>query len=487
MSNRSNLNVAMLRSAPCWIALATTLAAMPAQSQDLQRLQSLLSAAAPGTWIKVNTTSFSSAFPVGSVAVPESGISDPGRVVSAWSSFTWDSNRGNLMLFGGGHYNYLGNEMYLWNSASGAWSRGSLPSFIDYNTWSVPDNSAPQSAHTYDNNVFLPANDRFLTFGGAVHAAGGSFSNFQNGAYVRTGPWVWDPNLADPNKVGGSAGSGWNSATAGGNMWTNRRPMQVGPTLGSAINGTTATRVEGGNDVIYVTADTNQSGWPLLYKYTLGNASNGGLDTIEWIGRNTYQNDGYEGAGTIDSVRNYYVRTIGAPGKSGDLLMWNLTGATSTNLATDFIVDLVNLDGSPFSLTITAGLDFDPALNQYFAWDGANGGTVYTFKAEFAGNGSLLNTWHVTTLAGTAAPHPTGNFLTGVFGKWKYVDQINAYVALDEYNGGTGDAGVWLYKPLDLTAAVPEPTTLLTMGLGGLLVLGCARARRTQRRAAELA
>ena len=77
--------------------------------------------------------------------------------------------------------------------------------------------------------------------------------------------------------------------------------------------------------------------------------------------------------------------------------------------------------------------------------------------------------------------------MTGVFGKWKYVDQINAYVALDEYNGGTGDAGVWLYKPLDLTAAVPEPTTLLTMGLGGLLVLGCARARRTQRRAAELA
>ncbi|CAN5193855.1 hypothetical protein BH11PSE9_BH11PSE9_17870 [soil metagenome] len=467
----------------CFAMVALGATSLTSQGQDLQRLRGLLDSVPPGSWVQANVTSFSSAFPVGSVAVPSSGISDPGRVVRAWSGFTWDSNRGNLLMFGGGHYNYLGNEMYWWNGSTGIWSRGSLPSAVASPDYMVPDNSAPQSAHTYDNNMFLPLNDRFFTFGGATHPYGGTFRAVVNGVEVRTGPWMWDPKKADVNKVGGSNGSGYDPATLGGSMWTDRRLAQNGAALASAINGTTAYREENGKDVIYVTSDGNQTGQPGLYRYTVGNVAAGESDQIEWIGR-TFNGVAHEGAGTIDTLRNLYVRTAGHPELANDLIVWRLAGASSTSLAIDFDVDLVNPDGSPFSFGIGVGIDYDEELDQYFAWDGTQRGTVYTFKAETDANGNLLKQWHVTTLQSPSLSQPIGRFENAVFGKWKYVKQLSAFVALDEYYSNTGDAGVWLYKPA--TSSTPPvvnvppsvnmtaPTANSNFDVGGTVTLSAA-------------
>ncbi len=467
----------------CCAMMALSATSLATHAQDLQRLRGLLDTVPPGSWVKANLTSFSSAFPVGSVAVPTSGLSDPGAVVRAWSSFTWDSNRGNLLLFGGGHYNYLGNEMYWWNGSTGIWSRGSLPSALS--NFMVPDNSAPQSAHTYDNNLFLPLNDKFFTFGGATHPEGGTFRAQINGEIVRVGPWMWDPKLANPNKVGGSDGSGYDPATPGGMMWTDRHLAQTGATLASAINGTTAYRQENGKDVIYVTSDSNQTGLPSLYRYTVGNVAAGESDQIEWLGR-AITGVAHEGAGTIDTVRNLYVRTADHPEDLTDLIGWKLTGASSTSLAFNFTVDLVNPDESPFSFGPGVGIDYDEELDQYFAWDGTQKGTVYTFKAETDANGNLLSKWHVTTLQSSSMLQPAGHFVTGVFGKWKYVKQLSAYVALDEYDSGTGDAGVWLYKPATAltppVANVPPsvsltaPTANSNFDVGGTVTLSATAA-----------
>ena len=64
---------------------------------DLSYLQGLLAATPEGGWVQVNVNKFSSAWPSQADGVPNS---NPAAVVHAWSSFAWDSSRGNLLLFG---------------------------------------------------------------------------------------------------------------------------------------------------------------------------------------------------------------------------------------------------------------------------------------------------------------------------------------------------------------------------------------------------
>ena len=109
--------------------LLSSIAATPAiAGVDLSYLQGLLAATPEGGWVQVNTNNFSDAWPSQAEGVPNS---NPAAVVHAWSSFAWDSSRGNLQLFGGGHANYAGNEMYIWQGTDGSWTRGSLPSRME--------------------------------------------------------------------------------------------------------------------------------------------------------------------------------------------------------------------------------------------------------------------------------------------------------------------------------------------------------------------
>src|SRR5574340_961361 len=98
-------------------------------------------------------------------------------IIRAWSGFGWDSQRSSLIIYGGGHANYAGNDVYIWNAGTQLWGRASLPSQVqpDANgkvfTVDGPMNS-PISAHTYDNDLYLKVSDRYITFGGAVWDSG---------------------------------------------------------------------------------------------------------------------------------------------------------------------------------------------------------------------------------------------------------------------------------------------------------------------------
>jgi hypothetical protein len=61
-----------------------------------------------------------------------------------------------------------------------------------------------------------------------------------------------------------------------------------------------------------------------------------------------------------------------------------------------------------------------------------------------------------------------------VLGKWKYVDELGAFVAMDAYSSATQDSAIWLYKPI---TAVPEPETWALMA-GGLLLMAAKIGRR---------
>lgn len=474
--------------------------AQSAAYPSLARLTTLLDTIPQGGWVQVSTNNFQDAWPTGSDAVNISGLNSyktPSAIIHAWSSAAWDANSGSLILWGGGHANYAGNEIYVWDGASGDWTRGSLPSKVNVvnssaGIYTIPDNSAPMSSHTYENNIFLPVNNMFLAFGGAEFNNGGITLWQGPSGSVRTGPWLWDPTKADPNLVGGSSGSGFDPTTAGGDMWTNRAGSIVGVngaangpaamTGSPFLNGTTAYRTESGKDVVYVTVDSFNSGFPKLYKYTVGDVRNGGTDTWEQIGQST-NSVGFKGAATIDTKRNLYIRTADNVTTyrswTSELMAWSIN-PTQSGIRNDIAIDLVNPDGSRFAITGDYGMDYNSVDDLIFLWDGSDGGgTVYYITPD-----SNSTTWVVRKRTSTTAAHPLGNFQTGVLGKWDYIAELDAYIALDEYQ--TGDqSGVWLYKPdatagIPITPSVPEPTSLsllLAALLGGA---GYLRHRRSE-------
>lgn len=451
-----------------------------------ERLSSLLATTPEGGWVKASTNIYSDAWAAGADAVQIDSYRFPGAIVTAWSSFAWDSARGDLMLWGGGHANYAGNEMYVWDGATGNWGRGSLPSRIDSNGF-VVGGGAPQSAHTYDNNIYLPVNDMFLTFGGAAFPDGGNFRATNGTTVSRAGPFLWDPAKASPDKVGGVTGSGYNTTDVaqGGNMWIDRHGQWTGTEAPTYLNGTTAYRTENGKDAVYVTADGHSSGFPSLYRYTLGDVRNGGQDTWEIIGTSS-NSIGFRGAATIDPVHNLYIRTATVAGRyTSDLMIWDLDHANATQPSSnrDIGVNLINADGTDFRITSNYGIDYDTANNRIVLWDGSDGGgTVWSASVttDAAGNVGSNPTWTVTEIPSSTPEHPQGGFATGVLGKWHYDEALGAFVALDEISSagnGRWDAAVWLYKPMAAVIPEPEAYALLLAGLG---LIGWV-ARRRQR------
>ena len=463
------------------LGAAALLVPTAAMAQDLSRLQSLLDNTPEGGWVQASTGNFSSAWPTGPASVGNvyPTLYGPGAIAYAWSSFAWDSNRGELLLWGGGHANYAGNEMYGWEASTGQWVRKSLPSALINTTLGngaryVVDNAAPVAAHTYDGNVFLPVNDMFANFLGPSYNSGDRGKVWINGAEQNSGPWLFDATKADGNKVGGTNGSGFDPTSLGGNMWINRYGQWTGTEGAYSPYVSTDYRNENGKDVVYLTVDVGGSRLANVYRYTFGNVRTGELDKWEKIGIGNPATLGHirGGTGTLDSNHNLIVRIGYTPGNV-DLLVWDLATAGPTNL--NKAVQLVKSDGSPFVMNEDMSIDYDSANDHLVIWDGKTRGKVFSTQATYLTNGQLATNWVVTELPSTTTAEPLGNFSTGVYGKWKYVPELDAFVAMDEFNRTTLDAPIWLYKPFSST--VPEVSTMLMMLSGLLLLIPAARRR----------
>ena len=146
-------------------------------------LRDRIAEAPEGSWLKVNANRYEEVWtPVPQRAqVDGMAFGSPRKIITAWASMTWDSNRSQLIIWGGGHANYAGNEVYRFDAADLRWHRASLPSAVHapfrrsailHRGWRA---NAPISSHTYDNQEFLPQLDRFITFGGASYNSGRIF------------------------------------------------------------------------------------------------------------------------------------------------------------------------------------------------------------------------------------------------------------------------------------------------------------------------
>lgn len=436
-----------LRLAPS-AAPAALAAPQAGPGPDLSGLLDILEATAEGDWVQVNANFYEDVWaPPDLQPLKGLGPSSPSSIIGAWSSFAWDSRRGDLLLYGGGHANSSGNDMYRWRGTTRLWERASLPSEIKEidpvrHIFTAIDgaDAAPSSAHTYDNSVYLPLVDRFLTFGGAGYNHGGAYARETAAGTATTGPYLFNPALADPDKVGGTTGShvqrsGPHPEIIGGEMWENRDGYSYfsgsASIPASFVSGASGYTEENGKDVVYVSARSGSTA-QALYRYVLNDIDDPSADSWEMVGR--YWNGGSDqGAGAYHPGLNIFVRT-----SDEKFLYWDLSTPGPYN---NDVVFVPNDPGGDFDLSILRrhGMDYDPVGEQFMLWGG--GGAVWALEPPATVG---VTGWNLVKQPTPGSSVPDIDVGTGVLGKWEYVPNLDAFITLQ----GSYAGNIWLYKPV---------------------------------------
>jgi Ca2+-binding RTX toxin-like protein len=427
----------------------------PASFAEITRL---LKDAPEGSWIKLNKNLFSSVWtPI--AQRPCSTYSKPSKIIKAWGSMAFDSNRGDLIFWGGGHNNYCGNEVYRFRLSTLSWERASLPSAIydplgDKQFVAVDGPlAAPIPAHTYDNSEYLPNLDRYITFGGGKYNAKTKFVLLDG--VTHTGPYLWDPSRANPQLVSGTTGSHFNPllypTVFGGNMWDNRNTIVVRGQgahrpESSFINSTSAYAPHLGKDAMLVTTHPDLSG--KLYRYVINDLADPDQDTWELVGIKDNSYSG-KGAGAYDPGRNIFIRNAAPLRSTGSpfILAWDLNKAGPTNK--NVRIELASLSSEFAGETlINCGTDFDAARNAFAIWCTGRDVWYLTPPDTFGASGWSLQRSPIGDATGFSPPayvvtDVPGASFTGVLGKWKYARRFDIFLGVFEEDSGN----IYAYKP----------------------------------------
>lgn len=430
----------------------------------------LLAAAPEGAWLKANTNTAQSVWPAQDY-LPMFGLGPgtPSAIIRCWSGFGWDDINHRLVIFGGGHANYSGNDTYIWSAVTQQWQLAFYPSDVIANasghqTIDGPLHS-PISAHTYGNNNYLPKLNRFVTFGGACHSSGNPFIvTDSGGATLRNlpGGYTCDLSQAGLGKVGGLPGSNVkrDSTTGvsldGASAWYARDWLLDHPQATLAgelirhVNFFTCYREEAGKDVLYVAASSGGTN-PSLYRVEYSDANNYLTDSISKVGR-TWTNTGIDTGAALDTDNNVLIYL--GPTGTYPIYGWDLDHAAPT--LDNFQVANADLTGPGSAEFLSVGtgdmgLLYDPMRGYFVAWE--RGGRVWAIHTP-TGDPVPTTGWYVEKLSDPVSPRPkTGAELgtdsaftewdKGVNGKWKYAKDLDCYVGLQ----GAFSGDVWLHKP----------------------------------------
>lgn len=114
---------------------------------------------------------------------------DVSCVIDCWCGGAYDTKRDRLVVWGGGHGQYSGNELYAFNVDTLAWERLNDPSNPPgYDEAYGPD-GLPSSRHSYNYLQYLPVTDSFYTFGGAAFYPGIKSAPFVDRFDFDTNSW----------------------------------------------------------------------------------------------------------------------------------------------------------------------------------------------------------------------------------------------------------------------------------------------------------
>ena len=140
---------------------------------------------APNTWRQLPGTKIRSVAP----PIAPYGATGLAAVITAWSGAAYDEVNDALWIWGGGHQDYAGNELYRLSLKTLKMERVTDPTpnqFIDFpaaGTGAAYADGNPRSKHTYSGMAFL--NGKFFAHGG---------SNWSYNGGMQKDTWEFDPS-----------------------------------------------------------------------------------------------------------------------------------------------------------------------------------------------------------------------------------------------------------------------------------------------------
>lgn len=344
----------------------------------------------PGHWVEIKDSRLESVAPK---------VSPGGKlasVVAAWSGGALDTKRQRMLIWGGGHSNYAGNEVYAFDLQRFQWARLSEPSSANDSKESLYPDGQPRSRHTYNYIEYVPQWDRLVSFGGS-------------------GPWP---------RGGGEFTRDISEFDFTSNRWvTGRRPAVPG---GGKMIAAIARADPASGDVYFIPGgrgsllrfDPNKESWH-------GGWGRGYLTA--------------HATGAIDPERRLFVAVgIGNKENARQAWLWDLRMPAQPT-------DLRPVTSGPTDVerAIAPGFVYHPPSQRFVAWMG--GTDLYTLDpASWR--------WEKVSAAADNAVDPGSPSRRGTYGRFQYVPRLDAFVLVNSVS-----QNVYMIRP-DFSQAATHST-----------------------------
>lgn len=298
------------------------------------------------------------------------GASGCWSITGAWSGAVFDSNRNRMIVFGGGHNDYYGNELYAFDLDTMTMERITDPGLpiADSCTEAIVNGTQPNSRHTYDGIEYIRDHDKMFVFGGSLACGAGNFGS---------DTWTFDFQS---------------------NTWKRMQP--AGPIPDGDAGMMTAYDPDTG--LIYLHDRKH------LYAYDVQ------LDTYTQLTDNA-TTLGYHLSAEIDSrARKFVIVGYDSVQGAGRVYTYDISVNSSYDQQ-----QLSTSGGTPIVNEAYPGLAYDPNTGEIVAWSTEAGSSVYSLDVNDG-------TW--SQMAFPGGPAPSSN---GTHGRWRYSPNSKVFVTVN--------------------------------------------------------
>jgi hypothetical protein len=342
------------------------------------------------------------------------------NVIRAWSGAIADTTANRLIIWGGGHMNYYGNEIYSLNLTANPITLTrvkdpTVPTNYANNETCIDGippgspNFAPNSRESYGGMEFIPGPYQMFIEGGSLACLLGNES--QN---------TWTISLNNLSNA---------------SQWLHINPTLVGPLPGS----------DGGYGYGNVAAYDPNTGLVFLSDSASIYTYNFPTNTYTLISKADYFVTSIYLSGAIDPVRKLLVLVGGCPGGTcgpGDgVFVADISNPTTTSrqdwtaatMADPVCAQFLGGGANPIGAG-SPGFVYDSVANDFVGWPN-QGNSVYILTPDTVNQ--RLTCQQLTFPNGppnSSYPDGTPNVSTGTFGRFRYFPALDVFVLVNDWN-----------------------------------------------------